>query len=125
MIEKLMSAALRNRFLIILLVFLITVFGIFSFKTMPIDAFPDVTNVQVEIISTAPGLSPLEIEKFVTYPVEMSMRGLPGLDSMRSITKYGIAVVTLVFNDDVDTYFARQLALNDTAQRKPSRRRGL
>jgi len=109
MIEKLMSAALRNRFLIILLVFLITVFGIFSFKTMPIDAFPDVTNVQVEIISTAPGLSPLEIEKFVTYPVEMSMRGLPGLDSMRSITKYGIAVVTLVFNDDVDTYFARQL----------------
>jgi len=109
MIEKLMSAALRNRLLIILLVFLITVFGIYSFKTMPIDAFPDVTNVQVEIISTAPGLSPLEIEKFVTYPVEMSMRGLPGLDSMRSITKYGIAVVTLVFHDDVDTYFARQL----------------
>ena len=109
MIEKLMSAALRNRFLIILLVFLITGFGIFAFKTMPIDAFPDVTNVQVEIISTAPGLSPLEIEKFVTYPVEMSMRGLPGLKLMRSITKYGIAVVTLVFKDGVDTYFARQL----------------
>jgi cobalt-zinc-cadmium resistance protein CzcA len=109
MIEKLMSAALRNRLLIMLLVFLITVFGIYSFKTIPIDAFPDVTNVQVEIISTAPGLSPLEIEKFVTYPVEMSMRGLPGLNSMRSITKYGIAVVTLVFHDDVDIYFARQL----------------
>jgi heavy metal efflux system protein len=88
---------------------LIVGFGIFAFKTMPIDAFPDVTNVQVEIVSNAPGLSPLEIEKFVTYPVEMSMRGLPGLKLMRSITKYGIAVVTLVFNDDVDTYFARQL----------------
>jgi len=109
MIEKLMSAALRNRLLISLLILLIVGFGIFAFKTMPIDAFPDVTNVQVEIVSNAPGLSPLEIEKFVTYPVEMSMRGLPGLKLMRSITKYGIAVVTLIFQDDVDTYFARQL----------------
>jgi len=109
MIEKLMSAALRNRLLISLLILLIVGFGIFAFKTMPIDAFPDVTNVQVEVVSSAPGLSPLEIEKFVTYPIEMSMRGLPGLKLMRSITKYGIAVVTLVFHDDVDTYFARQL----------------
>ena len=109
MIEKLMSAALHNRLLIMLLVLLIIGFGIFSFKTMPIDAFPDVTNVQVEIVSNAPGLSPLEIEKFVTYPIEMSMRGLPGLELMRSTTKYGISVVTLVFKDDVDIYFARQL----------------
>jgi cobalt-zinc-cadmium resistance protein CzcA len=65
--------------------------------------------VQVEIVSNAPGLSPLEIEKFVTYPVEMSMRGIPGLETMRSITKYGLSVVTLVFKDDVDIYFARQL----------------
>jgi cobalt-zinc-cadmium resistance protein CzcA len=109
MIEKLMSAALRNRLLVMLLILLITGAGVFAFKTIGIDAFPDVTNVQVEIISTAPGLSPLEIERFVTYPVEMSMRGLPGLKMMRSVTKYGIAVVTLVFEDNVDTYFARQL----------------
>ena len=109
MIENLMSMALRNRLLILFLVFLIIVFGLFAFKTIPIDAFPDVTNVQIEILSNAPGLSPLEIEKFVTYPIEMSMRGLPGLDLMRSTTKYGLSVVTLVFKDDVDIYFARQL----------------
>jgi cobalt-zinc-cadmium resistance protein CzcA len=109
MIEKLMSVALHNRLLISLLVLLIVVFGIFAFKTMPIDAFPDVTNIQVEIVSNAPGLSPLEIEKFVTYPIETSMRGLPGLELMRSTTKYGLSVVTLVFRDGTDIYFARQL----------------
>ena len=77
--------------------------------SLPVDAFPDVTNIQVEVLSNAPGLSPLEIERFVTYPIEISMRGLPGLVTMRSITKYGLSVVTLVFQDGVDTYFARQL----------------
>jgi cobalt-zinc-cadmium resistance protein CzcA len=109
MIEKLMHLAIHNRLLILLLVVLIVGVGALAFKTLPIDAFPDVTNIQVEIVSTAPGLSPLEIEKFVTYPIEMSMRGLPKLQLMRSITKYGLSVVTLVFHDDVDVYFARQL----------------
>jgi cobalt-zinc-cadmium resistance protein CzcA len=109
MIEKLMHLAIHNRLLILLLVVLIVGLGALAFKTLPIDAFPDVTNIQVEIVSTAPGLSPLEIEKFVTYPIEMSMRGLPKLQLMRSITKYGLSVVTLVFHDDVDVYFARQL----------------
>jgi cobalt-zinc-cadmium resistance protein CzcA len=109
MIERLMNLALHNRLLILLLVVLIVVLGAIAFRTLPIDAFPDVTNIQVEIVSTAPGLSPLEIEKFVTYPIEMAMRGLPRLQSMRSITKYGLSVVTLVFEDDVDVYFARQL----------------
>ncbi len=66
------------------------------------------TNIQVEVISTAPGLSPLEIERAVTYPIETAMRGLPGLVTMRSATKYGISVVTVVFRDDTDIYFARQ-----------------
>src|SRR5512136_3291498 len=109
MIEKLMHLALHNRLLILLLVALIVGLGALAFKTLPIDAFPDVTNIQVEIVSTAPGLSPLEIEKFVTYPIETSMRGLPGLVLMRSVTKYGISVVTLVFEDEVDIYFARQV----------------
>jgi cobalt-zinc-cadmium resistance protein CzcA len=109
MIEKLMSLAMSNRVMVLILIGAIIGMGTFAFKTMPIDAFPDVTNVQVEIVSNAPGLSPLEIEKFVTYPVEMSMRGIPGLETMRSITKYGLSVVTLVFKDDVDIYFARQL----------------
>ena len=96
---------------------------------MPIDAFPDVTNIQVEVVSTAPGLSPLEIETSVTRPLEMAMRGLPGLVLMRSVTKYGIAVVTLVFRDDVDIYFAREQVHERVergrghACRKASRRR--
>ncbi|HEY5139852.1 MAG TPA: efflux RND transporter permease subunit, partial [Methylococcales bacterium] len=109
MIEKLMSFAMGNRLMVLILVAVIIGLGAIAFKTMPIDAFPDVTNVQVEIVSNAPGLSPLEIEKFVTYPIEMSMRGIPGLETMRSTTKYGLSVVTLVFKDSVDTYFARQL----------------
>jgi cobalt-zinc-cadmium resistance protein CzcA len=110
-----MHLALHNRLLILLLVVLIVGFGALAFKTLPIDAFPDVTNIQVEIVSTAPGLSPLEIEKFVTYPIEMSMRGLPKLQLMRSITKYGLSVVTLVFHDNVDLYFARQLVFERLA----------
>ena len=109
MIEKLMSLAMSNRFMVLILIVAIIGMGTIAFKTRPIDAFPDVTNVQVEVVSNATGLSPLEIEKFVTYPVEMSMRGIPGLEAMRSITKNGLSVVTLVFKDDVDIYFARQL----------------
>ena len=82
--------------------------GAWAVRTIPIDAFPDVTNIQVEVVSTAAGMSPLEIEQFVTYPIENAMRGLPGLVLMRSVTKYGLSVVTLVFRDDVDIYFARQ-----------------
>lgn len=109
MLEKLMSFALNNRLLVVILVVAVIVFGLAAYKTLPIDAFPDVTNVQVEVVSNATGMSPLEIEKFVTYPIEMSMRGIPGLETMRSTTKYGLSVVTLVFKDNVDIYFARQL----------------
>lgn len=109
MLEQLMGAALRNRILVLFLLLLIVGFGGAALRSLSVDAFPDVTNIQVEVVTTAPGLSPLEIEKFVTYPVEMAMRGLPGLATMRSVTKYGLAVITLVFRDDVDVYFARQL----------------
>src|SRR5512144_71144 len=108
MLERLMALSLRNRLLAVLIVLVVAGGGAWAFATIPIDAFPDVTNIQVEVVSTAPGLSPLEIERFVTYPIEMSMRGLPGLTEMRSVTKYGISVVTVVFRDDVDIYFARQ-----------------
>jgi heavy metal efflux system protein len=107
--ERLMRFSLENKLLIVVGVVLIVALGILSLRTLPIDAFPDVTNVQVEIISNAPGLSPLEIEKLVTYRIETAMRGLPGLVTMRSTTKYGLSVLTLVFRDDVDIYFARNL----------------
>ena len=109
MLEKLMGAALRNRILILFLVFAIIAVGIFSVRTVAVDAFPDVTNVQVEILCGAAGFSPLEIEKFVTVPIERAMRGLPDLVTMRSVTQYGLSVVTVVFSDNTDIYFARQL----------------
>ncbi len=109
MLEKLMGAALRNRILVLFMVFVITAVGIFSVRTIAVDAFPDVTNVQVEILCGAAGFSPLEIEKFVTAPIERAMRGLPRLVKLRSVTQYGLSVVTAVFGDDVDIYFARQL----------------
>ncbi|MCX6569515.1 MAG: CusA/CzcA family heavy metal efflux RND transporter [Candidatus Aminicenantes bacterium] len=118
MIEKIIAFSLRQRTLILIVLTLIVGVGLYSFLSLPIDAFPDVTNIQVEVVATAPGLSPLEIEKFVTYPVEMAMRGLPGLDIMRSVTKYGISVITLVFQDKVDIYFARQLVFQRLAEAK-------
>jgi heavy metal efflux system protein len=108
MLERLMAFSLRNRLLVGIALVVVVGLGSWATATIPIDAFPDVTNIQVEVVSTAPGLSPLEIERIVTYPIESAMRGLPGLVTMRSATKYGIAVVTLVFRDDVDIYFARQ-----------------
>ena len=108
MLERLMGFSLRNRVLVSLAIAVVVGAGGWALATIPIDAFPDVTNIQVEVISTAPGLSPLEIERSVTYPIETAMRGLPGLETMRSTTKAGISVVTLVFRDDVDIYFARQ-----------------
>ena len=92
--------------------------GSYSFLRLPIDAFPDVTNIQVEILNSAPGRSPLEVEKFVTYPVETSLRGLPGLVDLRSISKFGLSVITAVFEDGVDIYFARQLVLERLIEAK-------
>lgn len=109
MLERIMTSALHHPLGVLLMVALIVGLGTMAFVTLPIDAFPDVTKPQVEIVSNAPGLAPLEIEKFVTAPVEMAMQGLPGLELMRSTTKYGLSVVTLVFEDNVDIYFARQL----------------
>ena len=130
MLERLMAFSLRNRLIVGLAVLVIIGLGAFAVRTIPIDAFPDVTNIQVEVVSSAGGMSPLEIEQFVTYPLENSMRGLPGLVTMRSVTKYGISVVTLVFRDDVDIYFARQQVHERVADvadkiREPKRRRAV
>ncbi len=108
-LERLIAACLEKRQVVLFLVFVLIVAGLFAFSRLPIDAFPDVSNVQVEIIAQAPGLSPLEIERLVTFPIEISMRGLPQLELMRSITKFGLSVVTLIFSDRTDIYFARQL----------------
>jgi len=100
--------SIRHKWLVLSAAFIIACVGAAALRTLPIDAFPDVTSVQVEIVSVAPGKSPLEVEKLVTYQVENSLRGLPGLTQLRSASKYGISVVTVVFKDGTDLYFARQ-----------------
>jgi len=116
MLEKLISISLRRKGIVLLAVLLIVAIGTVSYLNLHVDAFPDVTNVQVEIVSTSPNLSALEIERFVTAPIETSMRGIPGIVQMRSVTKTGISVVTLVFRDGVDVYFARQLVFEKLAE---------
>ena len=116
MLEKLIAYTLRQKGMIILLVLLIIISGIYSYARLPIDAFPDVTNIQVEVISHADGLSALEIERNVTYPLEMAMRGLPRIEQVRSVTKFGLSIVTIVFKDNVNIYFARQLVFQRLAE---------
>ncbi len=109
--QRIIDIVLKNRLMVLLGVVLLIGIGVYSFKNLSIDAFPDVTNIQVQVISRAPGMSPLEVERFVTTPIELQMSGLPGLKEKRSLSKFGISVVTLVFEDKMDTYFVRQLAL--------------
>jgi cobalt-zinc-cadmium resistance protein CzcA len=116
MLEKLIAYTLRQKGMILFLASLIIVCGLYAYAKLPIDAFPDVTNIQVEVVSHADGLSAIEIERNVTYPIEMAMRGLPGIEQMRSVTKFGLSIVTVVFKDDVDIYFARQLVFERLAE---------
>jgi len=111
MIASLLEFSLRQRILVLGLACLLSVAGVFAFQSIPIDAYPDVTNIQVQVLTEAPGLSPIEVERFITYPLELQMTGLPGLAEIRSLSKFALSQITVVFNDDVDMYFARQLVL--------------
>jgi len=118
MLEKIIGTTLKQKGLVVFLTLVIVGLGIFSYMKLSVDAFPDVTNIQVDVVSYANGLSAVEIERNVTTPIEMSMRGLPGVKQMRSVTKFGLSLVTIVFNDNVDIYFARQLVFERLADAK-------
>jgi cobalt-zinc-cadmium resistance protein CzcA len=109
MIERLIAFSVRQRWLVILFVLGLTALGGWNFTRLPIDAVPDITNVQVQINTQAPGYSPLETEQRITFPVETAMGGLPRLEYTRSLSRYGLSQVTVVFQDGTDIYFARQL----------------
>ena len=111
MIASLVNFSLRQRILILGVACIVSIAGVLAFQSLPIDAYPDVTNIQVQVLTEAPGLSPVEIERFITYPLELQMTGLPGLSEIRSLSKFALSQVTVVFQDDVDIYFARQLVL--------------
>jgi cobalt-zinc-cadmium resistance protein CzcA len=109
--QRLVELSLAHRLVVVLLAVLLIAAGLMSFRSLPIDAFPDVTNIQVTVISQAATLSPLEIEQLLTYPIEQACTGLPYSTEVRSLSKFGLSMVTVVFEDGTDIYFARQLVL--------------
>ncbi|MNK28912.1 Cobalt-zinc-cadmium resistance protein CzcA [compost metagenome] len=108
LLERIIGASIAHRWLMMSLTAVLIAVGIWSFTKLPIDATPDITNVQVQINTAAPGYSPLETEQRITYPVETVMAGLPRMEQARSLSRYGLSQVTVVFEDGTDIYFARQ-----------------
>jgi len=109
MLTRLIDLCLHHRPLVILAAILMAVAGMASFQDLPLDAFPDTTPIQVQVNAAAPSLSPLEVERQITAPIEQSISGLPDLEVVRSISKFGLSQVTAIFGDDTDIYLARQL----------------
>lgn len=109
MLEKIIELSIRQRFAVLAAALLLAMVGVYAFGRLKIDAVPDITNVQVQINTSAPGFSPLEAEQRITFPVETAIAGLPGLEYTRSVSRYGLSQVTVVFADGTDIYFARQL----------------
>ena len=120
MIEKILNFSIAHRLLVVMVTAVLAAYGMYSLTKLPIDAVPDITNNQVAINVEAPSLSPYEIEKQVTYPVETAMAGIPGLVYTRSISRNGFAQVTVIFEDNVDIYFARAQVNERLAQAKES-----
>jgi len=120
MIDGILSFSIRQRWLVMIGVLVMAAFGAWNFTRLPIDAVPDITNVQVQINTRAPGYSPLEVEQRITFPIETSMGGLPNLQNTRSLSRYGLSQVTVVFKDGTDIYFARQL-VNERVQQVKDR----
>jgi heavy metal efflux system protein len=109
MLESIIRLSIRARWVVIVITAAVAALGVYNFQRLPIDAVPDITNVQVQVNTAAPGMSPPEVERQVTARIEMAMGGIPGADHMRSLSRYGLSQLTIVFRDDVDIYFARQL----------------
>lgn len=118
MLEKIIRASINHRWLVMTLTLALIAVGVWSFRQLPIDVTPDITNVQVQINTSAPGYSPLETEQRITYPVETAMAGLPKMDYFRSLSRYGLSQITVVFKDGTDIYFARQQVAERLSQVK-------
>lgn len=108
MLDYILTLSLRRRNLVIILVLAVAALGVWNFTRLPIDAVPDITNIQVQINTSAPGYTPLEVEQRVSFPLENAMSGLPRLDYTRSVSRYGLSQITVVFEEGTDIYFARQ-----------------
>ena len=109
MLERILKFSIQQRWVVLLIVLGMAALGVYNYQRLPIDAVPDITNVQVQINTEAPGYSPLEAEQRITFSVETAMAGLPFLEQTRSLSRYGLSQVTVIFKDGTDIYFARQL----------------
>lgn len=115
MLEKILYFSIQQRWLILMATLIMAILGAYNYQYLPIDAVPDITNVQVQINSEASGFSPLEVEQRITFPIETVLAGLPGLKETRSLSRYGLSQVTVIFEDGTNIYFARQL-INEKIQ---------
>lgn len=125
MLRSIIFFSIKNKFLVLLFVIGLIGFGVYSLTNIPIGAVPDVTNNQVQVISTTRDLSTEDVERFLTYPVELEMSNLPGVQEIRSISKFGLSVVTVVFDDDMGTYLPRQLISEKLSSMSSSMQEGL
>jgi cobalt-zinc-cadmium resistance protein CzcA len=114
-VNHIIEWSLENRFIVLLLAVVLLGVGVLSAMTLPLDAVPDLTNVQVQVLTTSPALGPVEVEQFITFPVENAMSGLPGVSEIRSISRFGLSAVTVAFEDGTDIYWARNL-INERLQ---------
>lgn len=125
MLNRIFEFALNNRFLILVFAGLIIASGVYSMSILPIDAVPDVTPNQVQILTNAPGLGPVEVEKFITFPVETAMSGLPGIELIRSVSRFGLSAITIYFEEGMDIYFCRRLVMERLPQARETIPQGL
>src|SRR5687768_10057713 len=109
MLERILTLSLRHRGVVFLATIAVALLGAWNYRRLPIDAVPDITTIQVQINTEAPGFSPLEAEQRITFPIETAMAGLPRLEHTRSLSRYGLSQVTVVFADGTDVYLTRQL----------------
>ena len=114
-LERILRFSIRQRWIVLAVALGVVVLGVHNYQQLPIDAVPDITNVQVQINTEAPGFTPLEVEQRITFPIETAMAGIPELEFTRSISRYGLSQVTVVFHDGTDIFFARQL-INERVQ---------
>lgn len=123
MLDQIIAFSIKNKFIIALMTLALIIWGVWSSTKLPIDAVPDITNNQVQIITVCPTLAGQEVEQLVTYPIEQSIANLPDVEELRSISRFGLSVITIVFKDKVDVYFARQLInekLKEAEEKIPS-----
>ena len=107
MLDKIIHFSIKNKFIIGLFTMALVLVGIYNLSRLPIDALPDITNNQVQVITNAPTLATQEVEQFITYPIEQTMKTVPRIVEMRSLSRFGLSVITLVFEESVDIYWAR------------------